>query len=102
FLADGIDANGVTVFADPEFTKRMKPPSDAEKQKNAFFGQQHKPAVYGPEFSHAALPEHLLTGTVVDGVTGKPIPGVAVWGTNVPLASTAAGLGFWRNKATAV
>ncbi len=81
FQADGIEAARVTVIADPEFAKRMKPPTDAEK-KNTGFPSRYKPAVYGPEFTHSARPEHVITGTVTDALTGKPIAGVAVVGTS--------------------
>lgn len=98
FEAEGIETRGVAVFADPEFAKRMKPATDAERQRNGFYSQQHKPAVYGPDFTHAAQPEHLLTGSVVDAITGKPIPGVTVWGTIMP--AFAINSNVWGSKAT--
>ena len=102
FQADGIESSAVTVFADPEFANRMKPPTDAEKRAKH---NQHRPAVYGPQFTHAARPEHLLTGTIIDEATGKPIPGVTVWGTTVPAIlgpTTTRDLNSWRDKAIAV
>ena len=80
FQAEGIEAARVTVFADPEFAKRMKPPTDAEKKMNNF-GRTFKPAVYGPEFTHPARPEDVITGTVTDATSGKPVAGVKVAGT---------------------
>lgn len=79
FFAPGIESAGVFVFADPAFAKRVRPPSDGEKR--AGMSREHAPAVYGPEFTHAARPEHRIVGTVVDDETGKPVPGVEVWGT---------------------
>ena len=81
FQSDGIEEARVTVIADPEFAKRMKPPTDAEK-KNTGFPSRFKPALYGPEFTHSARPDRVITGTVTDALTGKPIAGVAVAGTS--------------------
>jgi RNA polymerase sigma factor (sigma-70 family) len=86
FFAEGIESSGVTVFADPAFAQRMRPATDAERA--GWFTKEHNPAVYGPDFTHAARPEHLIVGTVVDGGTGKPVPGVEVWGTTVPVTSS--------------
>src|SRR5205807_616472 len=39
------------------------------------------PAVYGPTFTHAARPGHVIAGTVIDAETGKPVAGITVVGT---------------------
>ncbi len=78
FDAEGAEAARVVVFADPEFATRMKLPTDSEKER-AF--ATFRSATYGPEFTHAVRPDHVLTGTVIDAVSGKPIAGVTVAGT---------------------
>jgi RNA polymerase sigma factor (sigma-70 family) len=98
--AEGMERRGITIVADPEFATRMKPLTDAEKEKNKL-RLQHMPAVYGPAFTHAVQPEHLLVGTVVDGVTGKPVKGITVWGTTVPLHRTSFGHSPWKDTAVA-
>jgi hypothetical protein len=78
FDAEGAEAARVVVFADPEFATRMKLPTDSEKER-AF--ATVRAATYGPEFTHAVRPDHVITGTVIDAVSGKPIAGVTVAGT---------------------
>jgi RNA polymerase sigma factor (sigma-70 family) len=85
FEAAGIESARVSVFADPEFAKRMKLPTEAEKKMSSMSGD-YRAAVYGPEFTHAARPEHVITGTVTDAVTAKPIAGVKVAGTTSDLS----------------
>jgi RNA polymerase sigma factor (sigma-70 family) len=100
FQADGIESARVTVFADPEFAKRMKPPTDAEKKMNDF-GRISKPAVYGPEFTHPARPEHVITGSVTDATSGKPVAGVKVAGTTSNLERSFSG-SPWHDKVETV
>ncbi len=38
------------------------------------------PALYGPEFTHAAEPDAVITGVVTDAKTGQPLAGVQVTG----------------------
>src|SRR5262249_59099235 len=56
------------------------PPTGAERRQVGF-GPDYRPAVYGPEFRHAARPGHVITGTVTDAATGRPVAGVTVVGT---------------------
>jgi RNA polymerase sigma factor (sigma-70 family) len=86
FEADGIETARVTVFADPEFARRMKPPTDAERKHSQLNGYVREPT-FGPEFTYTARPEHVITGTVTDGVTGKPVAGITVAGTASDLGS---------------
>jgi RNA polymerase sigma factor (sigma-70 family) len=39
-----------------------------------------RPTVYGPDFVHSARPSQLVTGTVTDKATGRPLAGVGVNG----------------------
>jgi RNA polymerase sigma factor (sigma-70 family) len=100
FQADGVESARVTVFADPEFAKRMKPPTDAEKKMNNF-GRPFKPAVYGPEFTHPARPDHMITGTVTDATSGMPVAGVKVAGTTSNLERSFSG-SPWHDKVETV
>ena len=99
FEAEGIEAARATVFADPQFAERMKPPTDAEKNNSGMTGG-YRAAVHGPEFTHAARPEHVITGTITDAVTGKPVKGAKVAGT-----TTRIGIAFvgnpWHDKVEA-
>ncbi len=80
FEAEGIESARVTVMADPEFAIRMKPPTDSEKKLTGMSGD-YRATTHGPEFTHAARPDHVITGTVTDAISGKPVKGVKVAGT---------------------
>ncbi len=84
FDAAGIESVRISVFADPDFARRMKLPTDAEKKMGAMPGAYRVP-VYGPEFTHAARPEHIITGIVTDATTAKPVAGAKVAGTTSDL-----------------
>jgi RNA polymerase sigma factor (sigma-70 family) len=79
FEADGIERARAVVFADPEFEKRMKLRSEAERQMTPAV-HDLRVATHGPEFTHAARPEHVIVGTVTDAA-GKPVAGLKVVGT---------------------
>lgn len=99
FVAAGIEAARVTVFADPDFSKRMKPPSDTEKKMAGMSGD-YRAATHGPEFTHAARPEHVITGTVTDAFSGKPVKGVKVAGTTSNVGQMFVG-NPWHDKVEA-
>ena len=84
FDKEGIESARVVVFADPEYSKRMKPPNDLEKKMAGMSGH-FRAMTYGPEFTHAVRPDHVITGKVTDSVSGKPVAGVIVAGTATDL-----------------
>lgn len=90
FEADGIERARAVVFADPEFHTRMKPRTDAEKKVGGMAGD-YRATTHGPEFTHAARPDHVITGTITDALTGKPVKGMKVAGTASPVGSAFVG-----------
>jgi RNA polymerase sigma factor (sigma-70 family) len=98
FDAEGAEAARVVVFADPEFATRMRLPSENEKGMQF---SKYRTATYGLEFTHAARPDHLITGVVTDAVSGKPLAGVKVEGTASDLDPLGYG-GAWRDTVATV
>jgi hypothetical protein len=84
FEAAGIEAGRVYVFADPDFAKKAGQPAAVAREKIGP-ATDYRPAVYGPDFTHVARPSHVVTGTVSDSGTGKPLAGVTVTGTAGPV-----------------
>lgn len=99
FEGNGIEAARAVVFADPDFDKRKKSPTDAEKKMSGMSGD-YRAATHGPEFTHATRPDHVITGTVTDAITGKPIAGVKVVGTASKVMQTFSG-NAWHDKVEA-
>jgi 5-hydroxyisourate hydrolase-like protein (transthyretin family) len=64
-------------------------------------GDDFRVATYGPEFTHAIRPDHVIAGTVMDAVTGKPIPGVTVAGTTSDLEGRFSS-SAWHDKVESV
>src|SRR5262249_58491253 len=83
FEADGIEAAKVSVFTVPDFDPKAVTPTTAEKAMSRFL-PDYRPAVYGPTFTHAAHPCHVITGTVTDATTARPGAGVTSLGTAGP------------------
>jgi RNA polymerase sigma factor (sigma-70 family) len=83
FEADGIEAAKVFVITAPDFDLNAVTPTAAEKTMSRFL-PDYRPAVYGPAFTHAAHPCHVITGAVTDAATGAPVAGVKVVGTAGP------------------
>jgi RNA polymerase sigma factor (sigma-70 family) len=79
FEADRIEAAPVHVILANDFDPKSVLPSPAERA--ASMSQDSRSAVYGPKFIHPARPCHVITGTVTDDATGKPIPDIKVVGT---------------------
>ncbi len=81
---DGIETAQIVVFTDPEYASRMKLPNDLEK-KMGVMGGNYRATTYGPEFTHAVRPDHVITGRISDSSSGKPVAGVKIAGTTSDL-----------------
>jgi RNA polymerase sigma factor (sigma-70 family) len=84
FEADAIESVSVHAVADPGFDPKAVTPTAAEKGMMSQRLPGYRPAVYGPDFTHAARPGQAVTGTVLDSATGSPIAGARVVGTAGP------------------
>src|SRR5262249_33615399 len=71
-----------------DFDPKSVVPSDT-RPRPGYANADPRPTIYGPEFVHVARPTQIVTGTVRDKATGKPIAGVTVNG--------GVGLGWWEN-----
>ena len=77
-----------------DFDPKSVHPSD-NRPRPGFVNADPRPTVYGPEFVHVARPTQIISGTVRDKVTGKPLAGVTVnsgvqqgWWENAVYATT--------------
>jgi protocatechuate 3,4-dioxygenase beta subunit len=87
--ADSIEHQYVLVATDPGFDPRTARPTP---DPQIIYAQGVGPPLYGPRFDHAAGPCRILTGTVRDRETGKPL-------ANVGVSAHLLGSGWWENSA---
>jgi RNA polymerase sigma factor (sigma-70 family) len=98
FEADGIESARAHVVLADDFDPKSVLPGPGER--HGAMGREYRPAVYGPRFTHAVRPAHVITGVVTDATTGKPLPGVKVVGTAAPVQ--ALNYAAWHDAAEVV
>jgi RNA polymerase sigma factor (sigma-70 family) len=86
--ADSIETLSIRVAVDPTFDPKAVRfhPKKADPRRSL---RMPGPPLYGPTFDHTARPCRVITGTVVDLKTKKPLAGVSVSGHVRP--------GWWEN-----
>jgi RNA polymerase sigma factor (sigma-70 family) len=77
--ADGMVTDKIHVILADKFDPKTVLPSPSER--SAAMSANPRPIVYGQSFTHAVRPCQVITGTVTDQATGKPISGVKIIGT---------------------
>jgi RNA polymerase sigma factor (sigma-70 family) len=85
---DAIEHVTVRSYTKPDFDPKSVQPVD-NRPRPGFINADSRPTVYGPEFVHVARPTQVISGTVRDKLTGKPIAGANV--------NSGARQGWWEN-----
>ncbi len=88
FEAPGIESASVRVATLP----KLDPMSAARKGTTRVMAIRPVPDLYGPEFTHAAKPDAVISGRVTDAKTGKPLAKVQVTGS--------ADQSWWENNSS--
>jgi RNA polymerase sigma factor (sigma-70 family) len=95
---EGIEAANLHVVLTADFDPKSAEPAGARRVT-----AQHwpRPVIYGPQFTHACAPSHVIHGIVTDSVTGQPLAGIRVAGT-AEAVTPLTGLNAWANAVVAV
>lgn len=99
FEADGIVSDKLHLILSANFDPKSILPRPRERSYSR--PVDFRPTAYGPRFTHAVRPCQIITGTVTDEATGKPVPGVKIVGTDKSIHGYFAGAA-WEDAAECV
>jgi RNA polymerase sigma factor (sigma-70 family) len=89
FEARGTETAAARVVTLPGFDPKTVAPRHGDKDPSGL--PRSAPDLYGPDFTHVAVPDAPVAGRITDAATGKPVAGVQVHGS--------VDNGWWENEA---